>query len=221
MPFPGAIDSLSNGTLLFSAIAALFYLLMQGRPPSWRRTVAKAGSILLLAVLAAIEGGPLLLVVALVLCAVGDAFLAQEGERAFLAGLAGFLAGHLAYAVLFAGTGGGMEILAAQPWRAALPVLGILVAILLLPRLLPALGPTLRIPVMAYIAAILAMMLTAATVPAPLVLFGAALFLASDAILAVERFLFAEQSAHRAWTAPTVWILYYLAQLSITLGFLL
>ena len=70
MPFPGGIDSLSNGTLLFSAGAAFFYLLMQARPPSWRRTVAKAGAIVLLAVLTLLEGGPFLLAAALLFSAI-------------------------------------------------------------------------------------------------------------------------------------------------------
>ena len=47
--------------------------------------------------LAVVENGPLLLFAALALSAVGDAFLSREGDRAFLGGLASFLAAHLAY----------------------------------------------------------------------------------------------------------------------------
>lgn len=220
-PFAGGIDSLSNGTLLFAAAAAFFYLLVHARPPSWRRTLAKAGSVALLALLAVIEGGPLLLVAALLLSAAGDAFLAQEGEKPFLAGLASFLAAHLAYVALFWTHGGAAEILFAQPWRLALPIVALLATALLLRRLLPAVGAPLRMPVSAYVAAILAMMATAATVPAPIVVLGAALFVASDAILATERFLLAPASPHRAWAGPAVWVLYWLAQAAITLGFLL
>ncbi|MEO3389295.1 lysoplasmalogenase [Mesorhizobium sp. CAU 1741] len=221
MPFPGGIESLSNGTLLFSAVAAFFYLLMQARAPSWRRTAMKAGSIGLLALLVAIEGGPFLLVAALVLSAIGDAFLAQEDDRAFLAGLASFLAAHIVYVTLFLLAGGGVEILMAQPWRVGLPLIAVAAAIPLTVRLLPAVGSSLRLPVTAYVTAILAMMLAAATVSAPLVMVGAALFLASDAILAAERFLVLPDSTHRAWTGPAVWVIYYLAQLSIALGFIL
>lgn len=220
-PFAGGIDSLSNGTLLFAAAAAFFYLLVQARPPSWRRTLAKAGSVALLALLAIIEGGPWLLVAALLLSAAGDAFLAQEGEKPFLGGLASFLAAHLAYVALFWTHGGGIEILLAQPWRLALPAVALLATAVLLRRLLPAVGAPLRLPVTAYVAAILAMMAAAATVPAPIVVLGAALFVASDAILAVERFLLAPASPHRAWAGPAVWVLYWLAQAAITLGFLL
>lgn len=220
MPFAGGPDSLSNGTLVFSVAAALLYLMMQARPPSWRRTVAKAGSVALLAVLATLEGGPFLLVAALVLSAAGDAFLAHEGEKPFLGGLASFLLAHLAYVALFVAAGGGAEILAVQPWRLAIPVAATVAALLLLRRLLPAVGPALRLPVSFYVAAIVAMMWASATVPAPIVMVGAALFVASDAILAVEKFLLSPQSPHRTWAGPAVWVLYYLAQATITLGLL-
>lgn len=221
MPFPGGIEALANGTLVFSAAAALLYLLIRDRAPSWRRTVVKAAAVALLALLAAMEDGPVLLMAALALSAAGDAFLAHEGERPFLGGLASFLFAHLAYVALFATAGGGAEILLAQPWRAALPLLAAAASVVLLFRLLPAVGPALRLPVAAYVAAIVAMVVTAATVPAPVVMLGAVLFLASDAILAIEKFLLAPDSRHRVWAGPAVWVLYYLAQLAITLGFLL
>ena len=221
MPFDGSVDSMSNGTLLLSALAALLYLFARGRPAGWRRTVIKTGAVALLALLAAIEGGPLLLVAALALSAAGDAFLAHEGEKPFLGGLASFLLAHLAYVALFVMAGGGVEIVAVQPWRLALPVVVVAGAGLLLMRLLPAVQPEMRMPVVAYVAAILAMMVAAATVPAPIVMVGAALFVASDAILAVERFLLAEGSRHRAWTGPAVWVLYYVAQAIIALAFIL
>ena len=55
----------------------------------------------LLAVLVVVEDGPLLLVAALALSAVGDAFLSRDGDKAFLGGLASFLAAHLVYIALF------------------------------------------------------------------------------------------------------------------------
>ena len=226
MPFPGGIDSLANGTLLLAAVAAFLYLLVQDRPPSWRRTAVKAAAVALLAVLAFIEGGPLLLVAALLASAAADALLAQtggeeEGEGFFVAGLAGFLLAHLAYVALFAIAGGWLEILSVQPWRLALPALATLATLLLSARLLPAAGPALRMPVAAYGLAILAMVWLSATVPVPLVMIGAALFFVSDAILATEKFLLSPSSPHRGWTGPAVWLLYFLGQATITLGFLL
>lgn len=221
MPFAGGPDSLSNGTLLLSVITAFFYLVMLRRPASWRRTAVKAGSVALLAVLALLEGGPTLLVGALVMSALGDAFLAHDGEKAFLGGLASFLAAHLVYVALFAGVGAGIEILSVQPWRLALPMAVTLAALPLLRRLLPAAGPGMRAPVAIYAVAIIAMMWTSATVAAPVVMVGAALFVVSDAILAMAKFLFAPASRHHVWAAPAVWVLYYLAQVAITLGFIL
>lgn len=221
MPFPGGLESHPNGTLLFSAALAVFYLLMQRRSPSWRRTFAKAGSIVLLAVLSLIMGGPILLAVGLILSAAGDTFLAQDGEKSFLAGLASFLAAHLVYVAMFVVAGSGIEILAAQPWRLALPVLATLVGGVLLLRLLRVVPASMKLPITVYVIAIAAMMLASATVPVPLVMLGAALFVASDAILATERFLLAPDSHHRSWAGPAVWILYYAAQALMTLGFIL
>lgn len=221
MPFEGGVDSMSNGTLILSALAAILYLFARGRPAGWRRTVIKTAAVALLAVLAAIEGGPWLLIAGLALSAAGDAFLAHDGEKAFLGGLASFLAAHVAYVALFVMAGGGIEIVAVQPWRLVLPAIVLAGTGLLLVRLLPAVPAGMRTPVTVYIAAILAIMVAAATVPAPIVMIGAALFVASDAVLAVEKFLLAEGSRHHAWTGPAVWVLYYAAQAIIALAFIL
>ena len=221
MPFSGGIESLPNGTLLLACVAAILYLPMQGRPPSWRRTFAKTAAIGLLAVLAIIEGGPWLLAAGLALSALGDAFLAQEGERPFLAGLASFLAAHLAYIALFATASAGFGLIAGEPWRLALLVLVAGAALILLRWLMPAVGPALRLPVAAYVAAILAMMVAAATVRDPVIVIGAALFVTSDAILAIERFLLPEGPPHHRRAGPAVWMFYVAAQLAITLGVLL
>lgn len=220
MPFPGGIEGLANGTLILSLAAAVLYLAVRARPPSLRRTLVKTGSTALLALLAFTEGGPALLVAALALSAAGDAFLAQDGEKAFLAGLASFLAAHIAYVPLFLSAGGGLEILAAEPWRAGLAALAVVAAAALMRRLLPAAGPGMRVPVALYAAAILAMLLAAATVPSPVIVAGAALFVVSDSLLATERFLLAADSPGRRPVGAAVWVTYYLAQAAIALGFL-
>jgi uncharacterized membrane protein YhhN len=53
------------------------------------------------------------------------------------------------------------------------------------------------------------------------VIAGAALFMASDAVPAAEKFLMASLSPRRRPARLGVWVLYYAAQLLITLGFLL
>lgn len=225
MPFPGGIDSLANGTLIISVGAACLYLVLRGSEPAWRRTLLKAGSTTLLAVLALIAGGPILLAIALLLCAAGDALLAQEGETFFLGGLVAFLLGHLVYIMLFlavsTSVGTGVGILFAEPWRALLVLAALVGTGALASRLLPTVGEELRVPLIGYAVAIVAMVAAAATLPLPLVIVGAALFFVSDAILAAERFLLEEESPYRVAAGPAVWVLYFLGQMAITLGFLL
>lgn len=220
MPFTGGLAETANGTLLLSLAAAFLYLFMVAGAPSWRRTVAKTAAVALLAVLAAAEGGPWLLIAGLALSAAGDAFLAQDGERPFLAGLASFFAAHLAYAALFL-SAGSLALLFGTPLRLAAGALMVLFAVGMFRRLRPALPATMTMPVLAYVAAILAMGLSALGLPAPAVIAGAVLFMASDAILAAETFLLSRQSPQLVWTRPAVWVLYYAAQVTITLGVLL
>lgn len=219
MPFPGGLAAAPNAALVFSVAAAFLYFLMLGRPPSWRRTVTKTIAVLLLAFLAFDQNGPWLLVAALLLSAAGDAFLAQDGEKPFLAGLASFLAAHVAYVALFAAAGDGALIIA-EPWRAALAAAMLAASGLLLFPLWPALDAGLRLPVAVYTAAILGMGLSALTLPVPVVILGASMFMVSDGILATEKFLLVPQSPHRRWTGKAVWLLYYAAQILITLGVL-
>ena len=219
-PFAGGITALSNGTLLFSVVAALVYLLIVTWAPSWRRTVAKTLSTLLLAVLVYLQAGPFGLFAALAFGALGDAFLANDGEKAFLGGLASFLIAHLIYVWLFWSDGSGLPGLFSEHWR-WICAMGLAVfAGSMLFRLMPAVGSGLRVPVMVYVLAILLMGLTALTLQRPLVITGAAMFIASDTILSADKFLFAENSPHRRWAPYAVWSLYYGGQVAIALGFL-
>ena len=217
MPFPGAVTDTANATLLLSIAAALLYAFALETPPSPRRTAIKTLAVALLAVLVFIRSGPPLLIAALGLSAAGDAFLSRDGdERAFLAGLASFLAAHLAYVALFFLAGGSFGLMIAEPWRAVVALAVALFVVLMLARLWRAVTPDLRVPIAIYIVAILAM-----AVESPAVIIGALLFMASDAILAAEKFLMASSSPLRRPARFAVWALYYAAQLSITVGFLL
>lgn len=221
MPFPGGLQDSLNGYLVFSALAAISYAMMLDMAPSWRRTIAKTLAVSLLAVVALLAGGPVLLVVALLLSAAGDAFLAYRNERAFLAGLASFLAAHIVYVLLFAGAGDGPGMIVADWWRLALvPVIFLLAGVVLV-RLWPALPAQMKLPVAAYVCAILLMGITALTMPPVMIVAGAFAFMISDTILAIETFLLAQDSPHRNWTGKVLWALYYGAQLLITLGLLL
>jgi uncharacterized membrane protein YhhN len=220
MPFAGGIEATANATLLFSLAAAVVYGLILNTRETLLRSAVKTLAVALLAVLAAIQGGPLLLVGALALSALGDTFLSRDGDKAFLGGLASFLAAHLAYIALFWLAGAGLEPLS-QPWRATVAVVMAAFAATMLFMLWRRVGPDLRVPVAAYAAAILGMGVSALTLDNVWVIMGAVLFMASDGLLAAEKFLVAAISPHREWMRYAVWALYYAAQRMITLGFLL
>ncbi|MEW6630948.1 MAG: lysoplasmalogenase family protein [Pseudomonadota bacterium] len=221
MPFAGGIEANANATLLFSLVAAVIYTFALDMPPKLTRSAAKTLAVAFLAVLALMQGGPLLLVAALALSAVGDAFLSRDGEKAFLGGLASFLAAHIVYVVLFAKAGGGLALLAGEPWRGVVALAMAVFAIVMLAALWRRVEPQLCAPIAVYVAAILAMGISALATGNPWVITGAVLFMASDGLLATERFLLAVVSPNRVWMRYAVWVLYYAAQLAITLGFLL
>jgi uncharacterized membrane protein YhhN len=199
--------------LVFSAAGFAVYLLALNKAPALGRTVAKTMAVGALSGLAFHAGGPALLIVALALSALGDAFLAHEGEAAFLGGLGSFLAAHIAYAVLFIVSGPGFAD-ASVPGLLAMVVFGVGMGTLMVRK-----AGALAVPVAAYVAAISVMGLGGVTLGG-LVLLGAVLFMASDAILGSEKFLMSEASSLRRLTSPAVWVLYYAGQLLITLGLL-
>jgi uncharacterized membrane protein YhhN len=206
-------DTVGAGLSALSLLGFMVYLFMLDHPSSVMRTIAKTVAVGALAALALHLGGPLLLVLALILSALGDAFLAHEGDVAFLGGLGSFLAAHIAYAVLFVSTGPGFAD-ASLPGLLAVIAFGVGMGTLMVRKA----GP-LALPVAAYVLAIAAMGLGGVTLGG-LVLFGAALFMASDAILGSEKFLMQEGSPLRRLTGPAVWVLYYAGQALITLGLL-
>lgn len=207
------LDKVEAGLLVLSALGFLIYLVLLGQKTSLKRTIAKTVAVGALAVLAFHAGGPLLLVLALALSAAGDAFLAHEGDPAFLGGLGSFLLAHIAYAVLLLSSGPGLS---------AAPVPGVLAVVafaLVMGTLMVRNAGPLALPVAAYVLAIAVMGLGGVTLGG-MVLLGAALFMASDAILGSEKFLISESSPARRLTGPAVWVLYYAGQALITLGLL-
>ena len=147
--------------------------------------------------------------------AVGDVFLLGRGRRMFFGGLVAFLAGHLAYIAGFAQLFPAGRWLGAAGGYIALPIA---VGALVLARLWPRLGP-LRVPVILYVAAIIAMVVgaiaayRAGALPPPQrgwLLAGAALFFVSDLAVARERFL-ARGFVNKLWGLPA----YYAGQLLI------
>ncbi len=158
-----------------------------------------------MALLAALARRHRLLAAGLLFGATGDALLDLD-PKYFLAGLVAFLAGHLLYAMCF--------------WRHGRRVVGplpqaglLLVATAFIAWLWPSLG-AMRLPATCYFAAITAMVLASLRVGG-WVSAGALLFLASDALLATDRFRVGIPL--RDWL---VWSSYYGGQLAIALGFL-
>ena len=103
MPFSGGIDSLSNGTLLFSLGAAILYFIAWHQDRDWRRKLAGPAAIGLLALLGYLERGPLLLIGGLAIAAAGEAWIAHNKSGAFLFGQAGWALRYLALAAITLG----------------------------------------------------------------------------------------------------------------------
>jgi uncharacterized membrane protein YhhN len=221
MPFLGGIEGTANGTLILSVVAAMIYGIIVNFRPMPLRTAVKMLAVGALAVLTFVESGPALLFAALVLSACGDGFLSRDGDRMFLAGLLSMLAAHLFYAALFLGEGGGIDRAFADTWRIAIAAIMVMAVLFMLALLWRRVKPALRFPILAYAIAVLAMGFSALMLDRAWVILGALFFMTSDALLATEKFIISAISPHRVWLRHTVWGLYYVAQLTITLSFLL
>jgi uncharacterized membrane protein YhhN len=153
------------------------------------------------------------IVTGLVLGAIGDACLLARGKRWFLAGLVAFLLGHLAYVAGIAMLEPAERWPGDAGWLAAVPAsAGLAMLAVLWPRL-----GSLRLPVIAYVATISAMVIAAITaargaaLPAPYrgrLVAGASVFFISDLAVARDRFV-APSFANKLCGLPA----YYAGQL--------
>ncbi|RLK10205.1 lysoplasmalogenase [Ruegeria conchae] len=209
-------------TLLFwiAGACALAYLPLTPRPASALRSTLKTASVALLAGIALLANAPWLLILALTLCAIGDALLSRETDSTFMAGIGTFAAGHLAYIALFlTHPDSNLELIFDHPatfW--SLIILGIVMATLLAPR-----AGDLKIPVLAYIPIILGMGITVLSLPDTGVLRwalpAAMAFIASDLTLATEKFLLPAKHPALKLTPYLVWPLYWGAQAGFLITF--
>lgn len=209
-------------TLIFWAAfaCALAYLPMSAHPASTLRSMLKTSSVALLAVIALMQAAPGLLVAALALCAAGDALLSRETDSTFMAGIAAFALGHLAYIALFLTQPvSDPALILDRPaivW--SLVILGIVMATLLAPR-----AGDLKGPVLAYIPIILGMGITVLALPDTghlrWALPAAIAFIASDLILATEKFLLPANHPALKLTPYLIWPLYWGAQAGFLLAF--
>src|SRR5690606_32110643 len=184
-----------------SAIACLVLVLAEYRRWSRVRAIAKVLASLAFIVVGTLALGAheapndtwrqfqMFVLVGLVLGAVGDAALLGASNRAFLVGLGAFLLGHVAFVVAFG------QLAAPADWLVlggGLAVAPAVVGIAVLAWLWPRLG-AMRVPVIAYVVVIVAMVvgalaaLSADGLPARsvrLLAVGAVLFFASDLAVA-------------------------------------
>lgn len=157
------------------------------------------------------SNGDMWLLFALLLSAAGDIALGLDSERYFVQGLGFFLIAHWVYVIVFSRQMGFAP-------QAFVPIIIVLVfASILIPRLLPALGK-LRIPVLLYISSIVLMGITAALyTPFSFWLsLGAIVFMASDAIIAINKFI--QPVSYRDFA---VMVTYYLAQYLVVASLLI
>lgn len=203
-----------NSILLAFAIPAILYIALIHKLPFTGDFAIKAFPILLLAVaswlfIPGLEGK--LLAVGFVLSSGGDVSLSFEGDKFFILGLGCFLLAHIVYIVTFAQnyafSPGQLPILI------AFAVFAIGMAIVLYPKL-----GDMRLPVFIYISVILGMGLFATMWkgPAPtLLLIGALIFMLSDSMIAIDRFL-----KPLSWSKYFIMTTYYAGQFLIFTAFL-
>lgn len=196
--------------MLIAAAAALTYGVAycwrDGK--SWLRSLIKAGSVALLALAGALMGAPWWVVFGLGCGALGDLFLSRPGTGAFLAGMAAFALGHLAYALYFWGISGASF----GPLALGLIVLAASTEIWLAPH-----TGALRWPVRGYVVVILVMGLAAIGQSVPLLSLGAGLFILSDTLLALVMFV-PRIAPWRRLFAIMLWATYWLGQFLILQG---
>lgn len=191
-------------------LALVYGAVYSGQPPSAARSAVKTGAVAGLALAALPAGAPALVAAGLALGAAGDFFLSRDGTRAFLAGMAAFALGHLAYAAAFLVPG------TWPPLPAVLPLLALALSTEL--WLAPRTGG-LRGPVRGYIVVITLMALAAFTLPdgRAIALAGALLFLVSDLLLSLELFVLSDGGLKRL-AGRLLWAAYWSGQALILWG---
>ncbi|QEW27663.1 lysoplasmalogenase [Roseovarius indicus] len=199
--------------LAISCVVSVAYgLWFCHRPVTAWRSVVKTVPVALLALWAALAGGPVWLVAALALSAFGDFALSREGERAFLAGLCGFALAHVAYIALLAGLVEG-----APPVVPLVALLALAVSTEL--WLAPHTGE-MRWPVRVYVGLITVMAGCALALPGAMWLaaLGAGAFVLSDTVLAVQLFRRDVAARFDRALSAVLWALYYGAQMAMALA---
>ena len=210
---PDTVILLIVAANLASLYYAVFWL---SKPDSIRRSFFKIFPMCVLLLAATLSGLSPTILLALILCLIGDYFLSVEGDRNFLLGLGSFLLAHLVYAVYFGSTIP-VDLLSSREARDTAIILIALVAAVLF-RLWPHLGE-MHFAVISYALAIATMAFSARLAqPGTIVLLGIVLFVISDIILANDKFTPLRKTLLRKAMPYAVWLLYFSAQSLIILG---
>ena len=202
--------------LAIAAVAAVADWIAVHRGDKRLEYVAKPAATLALLAAAVLldpehDGRRAWFVAALALSLAGDVFLMVPRDL-FVAGLASFLLAHLAYVAGFwvgdVPSGGALAI-----GVAVVAVVVVVLAARILRGLRAAGDAGLVPPVTAYMAVIAVMAASATGTALPLAIVGAWLFLASDALIAWNRFV-----RPLAWAPVTIMVTYHLAQAGLVLS---
>lgn len=198
---------------LASILALIYGVWFSLAGASWPKSCVKTGSIFVLALVAWLAGGPVALVLGLVLGAVGDFWLSRDGEMAFLFGLLSFALGHIAYVILLLQFDAAAEV---TVWTVAMLAFAAGMALYLWPH-----AGALRGPVLGYVVVIGVMGVLAIGLPEALRwgTIAALVFVVSDAILSIEVFVVPEGAKIRQITSRAVWATYFAAQCLFLLSF--
>jgi uncharacterized membrane protein YhhN len=178
----------------FAVLAVANWIAVAAPAPDARQVaLTKTSATVVLVAIAALAGemdggARTALVVAVILCLIGDVALLGDSEGRFLAGLGSFAAGHVAYVVTALMVGVSWPRLAV-----ALPFLAVLFGFRFVTRTIPGArasgGPALGAAVIAYAAVIAAMVVTATGTPFWTAAVGAMLFAVSDWMIGYDRFV--------------------------------
>ena len=210
------MTGLATGLLVVFAVAAVADWFAEGAGQERVRYLTKPAALaaLLGVALALDPASPTVrawFVVALAFSLAGDVFLMLPSDR-FVAGLAAFLAAHLAY------IGGLLADGVSAGWLAAgLAVVAVAVVAIGRPLLagVRRTATEMTVPVTAYMAVISAMVVCAIGTGDGLAIAGAALFYASDALIGISRFV-----RSTPWAPVAIMVTYHVGQCLLVLSLL-
>jgi uncharacterized membrane protein YhhN len=200
--------------LVATGVVALLNWWSRLRPNPTLETVTKPiVTILVMGIAIAVDGprtATIWAIAALVFCLIGDIALLDVVDR-FIVGLAAFLVGHLLFIGMF------VELHLDRPWWGIAAAIALAIHVAIVGRRIvigaAASDATLRLPVIAYLLAIVAMAIVAAMTGRWWAIVGALFFVISDSVLGWRAFV-----AEKKWMSVTVMVTYHIALVSLALS---